>query len=33
MTAPTTDTTAAVCLFRGLADPTRLAIVRHLALG
>lgn len=25
--------TAAVCLFRGLADPTRLAIVRHLALG
>jgi ArsR family transcriptional regulator, cadmium/lead-responsive transcriptional repressor len=27
------DMTAAVCLFRGLADPTRLAIVRHLALG
>ena len=27
------DTTAAVCLFRGLADPARLAIVRHLALG
>ncbi len=25
--------TAAVCLFRGLADPARLAIVRHLALG
>lgn len=24
---------AAVCLFRGLADPARLAIVRHLALG
>ena len=33
MTTRTTDTTAAVCLFRGLADPTRLAIVRHLALG
>ena len=28
-----TDLTAAVCLFRGLADPARLAIVRHLALG
>lgn len=27
------DVTAAVCLFRGLADPARLAIVRHLALG
>lgn len=27
------DLTAAVCLFRGLADPARLAIVRHLALG
>ncbi len=27
------DATAAVCLFRSLADPTRLAIVRHLALG
>ena len=25
--------TAAVCLFRSLADPTRLAILRHLALG
>ncbi len=25
--------TAAVCLFRSLADPARLAIVRHLALG
>lgn len=25
--------TAAVCLFRGLADPARLAILRHLALG
>ncbi len=27
------DITAAVCLFRSLADPTRLAIVRHLAFG
>jgi DNA-binding transcriptional ArsR family regulator len=27
------DVTAAVCLFRSLADPTRLAIVRHLAFG
>lgn len=27
------DVTAAVCLFRSLADPTRLAIVWHLALG
>ena len=33
MTARAADTTAAVCLFRGLADPARLAIVRHLALG
>lgn len=33
MTAGATDVTAAVCLFRSLADPTRLAIVRHLALG
>jgi ArsR family transcriptional regulator, cadmium/lead-responsive transcriptional repressor len=24
---------AAACLFRGLGDPSRLAIVRHLALG
>lgn len=24
---------AAACLFRGLSDPARLAIVRHLALG
>ena len=24
---------AAACLFRSLGDPTRLAIVRHLALG
>jgi len=28
-----TDTTAAVDLFHSLADPTRLAIVQHLALG
>lgn len=27
------DVSAAVCLFRSLADPARLAIVRHLALG
>jgi ArsR family transcriptional regulator, cadmium/lead-responsive transcriptional repressor len=27
------DVTAAVCLFRSLADPARLAIVRHLARG
>ena len=27
------DLTAAVCLFRSLADPARLAIVRHLAFG
>ena len=33
MTPAQTDVTAAVCLFRGLADPARLAIVRHLALG
>lgn len=33
MTAETADVAAAVCLFRGLADPARLAIVRHLALG
>ena len=35
MTTPATDAdlTAAVCLFRGLADPARLAILRHLALG
>lgn len=33
MTASRTDVTAAVGLFRGLADPARLAIVRHLALG
>ncbi len=33
MTTVETDLTAAVCLFRGLADPARLAILRHLALG
>lgn len=33
MTAAKVDLTAAVCLFRSLADPARLAIVRHLALG
>lgn len=33
MTTVATDVTAAVCLFGGLADPARLAIVRHLALG
>jgi DNA-binding transcriptional ArsR family regulator len=33
MTTETADVTAAVCLFRGLADPARLSIVRHLALG
>jgi DNA-binding transcriptional ArsR family regulator len=33
MTSETTDTSAAVYLFRSLADPTRLTIVRHLALG
>lgn len=33
MTAPQTDSRAAVLLFRGLADPARLALVRHLALG
>jgi DNA-binding transcriptional ArsR family regulator len=33
MTTQDADVTAAVCLFRGLADPTRLAIVRHLSLG
>lgn len=27
------DPTAAVCLFRSLADPARLTILRHLALG
>jgi DNA-binding transcriptional ArsR family regulator len=33
MTASKADLTAAVCLFRSLADPARLAIVQHLALG
>jgi DNA-binding transcriptional ArsR family regulator len=33
MTTPTADVGAAVCLFRGLADPARLAIVQHLAAG
>lgn len=33
MTSEDTDTTVAVALFRSLADPTRLALVRHLALG
>jgi DNA-binding transcriptional ArsR family regulator len=33
MTAQSADVSAAVYLFRSLADPTRLAIVRHLALG
>lgn len=30
---PPETLTAAVCLFRSLADPARLAIVRHLAVG
>ena len=33
MTSGDADLTAAVGLFRSLADPARLAIVRHLALG
>lgn len=33
MEQPLETLTAAVCLFRSLADPARLAIVRHLALG
>ena len=33
MTSQPVDVTPAVCLFRGLADPARLAILRHLALG
>ncbi len=33
MTTATDDVTAAVCLFRSLADPARLTILRHLALG
>ena len=31
MTASETDLTGAVALFRGLADPARLAVVQHLA--
>ncbi len=30
---PAEDVTAAVCLFRSLADPARLAIIAHLAGG
>ncbi len=33
MTLVQDDVSAAVLLFRGLADPARLAIVRHLTLG
>ena len=33
MTSETADLSAGVLLFRSLADPTRLAIVGHLALG
>ena len=33
MTATTDDVSAAAVLFRGLGDPTRLTILRHLALG
>lgn len=33
MTTVEADLTSAVFLFRSLADPARLAIVRHLALG
>ncbi|MEX2289125.1 MAG: metalloregulator ArsR/SmtB family transcription factor [Mycobacteriales bacterium] len=33
MTAAKADLDVAACLFRGLADPARLSIVRHLALG
>jgi len=29
----TSALTAAACMFRSLGDPTRLAIVQHLALG
>lgn len=31
--AAESDPTAAVCLFRSLADPARLTLLRHLALG
>ena len=30
---PTYGLTAAACLFHGFADPSRIAILRHLALG
>lgn len=30
---PTDGLTAAACLFHGFADPSRIAILRHLALG
>lgn len=33
MIAASNDVTAAVCLFRSLADAARLAILQHLALG
>jgi DNA-binding transcriptional ArsR family regulator len=34
LTTETADgLTAAACLFRGFADPSRIAILRHLALG
>lgn len=33
MTTVPTDVSAAVCLFRSLADPARLAIIGHLASG
>ena len=33
MTSVAADLSVAVALFRSLADPARLAIVRHLALG
>ena len=33
MTAVQDDVSAAAALFRGLGDPTRLTILRHLALG
>lgn len=33
ITSSGADTTAAVCLFHSLADPTRLAILQHLAAG
>ena len=33
LTTADADIAVAACLFRGLADPTRLAIVQHLARG